>query len=216
MGWLARMLPYIEQDALWRQSLESYAERPYNPFSLPHFGIMTPIKIYSCPADDRQSIAHDTHQGKRVAVSGYLGVSGINYKNTNGVLYPGSRVRLTDITDGTSNTLMAGERPPSPDFWYGWWYASGLVTGGGDTNLGVSELNSPFGHFTSGCPNGPYAYRNGNPTEMCDLFHFWSFHSGGANFAIADGSVRLIRYEAANVMPALATRAGGETVALPD
>jgi prepilin-type processing-associated H-X9-DG protein len=46
--------------------------------------------------------------------------------------------------------------------------------------------------------------------------HFWSLHSGGANFAFADGSVRFLRYEAAAIMPALATRAGGEVVVLPD
>ena len=216
IGWLARLLPYIEQNALWRQSLEAYAERPFTPFSLPHLGIQTPIKIYSCPADDRQGSAHDTHQGYRVAVSGYLGVNGTDYKAANGVLYAGSRVRFTDITDGTSNTLLAGERPPSPDFWYGWWYASGQVNGGGDTNLGVRELKSPLGNYTSDCPAGPYGYRDGKPTQMCDLFHFWSLHTGGANFAFCDGSVRLIRYSSADVLPALATRAGGEVTGIPD
>ncbi len=216
IGWLARLLPYIEQDALWRQSLEAYAERPFTPFSLPHFGILTPIKLYSCPADDRQGRVHDTHQGYRVATSGYLGVGGTDYKAANGVLYGGSKVRLTDIADGTSHTLLAGERPPSPDFWYGWWYASGQVSGSGDTTLGVRELNPPFGQYTSGCPAGPYVYKDGKPTEMCDLFHFWSLHTGGANFALCDGSVRLIRYSNADVLPSLATRAGGEVTGIPD
>jgi prepilin-type processing-associated H-X9-DG protein len=45
------------------------------------------------------------------------------------------------------------------------------------------------------------------------MFHFWSPLSGGANFAFADGSVRFLRYAADSIMPALATRAGGETVA---
>jgi prepilin-type processing-associated H-X9-DG protein len=51
---------------------------------------------------------------------------------------------------------------------------------------------------------------------MCDALHFWSLHSGGANFAFADGSVRFLRYSADDVMPALATRAGGEVVAIPE
>jgi prepilin-type processing-associated H-X9-DG protein len=43
--------------------------------------------------------------------------------------------------------------------------------------------------------------------------HFWSYHSGGANFALADGSVRLIPYSiSAETLGALATRAGGEVV----
>ena len=38
----------------------------------------------------------------------------------------------------------------------------------------------------------------------------------GANFAFADGSVRFLRYSANDILPALATRAGGETVQIPD
>ena len=41
---------------------------------------------------------------------------------------------------------------------------------------------------------------------------FWSLHPGGANFAFADGSVKFLRYSAADILPALATRAGGEAV----
>ena len=48
------------------------------------------------------------------------------------------------------------------------------------------------------------------------MFHFWSLHPGGANFAFADGSVRFLSYSADSVMPALSTRAGGETVVVPD
>jgi prepilin-type processing-associated H-X9-DG protein len=44
------------------------------------------------------------------------------------------------------------------------------------------------------------------------LHHFWSQHPGGANWAFADGSVRFLRYANASLMPALATRAGGEVV----
>jgi prepilin-type processing-associated H-X9-DG protein len=48
------------------------------------------------------------------------------------------------------------------------------------------------------------------------MFHFWSPHSGGANYAFADGSVRFLSYSANPVLPALATRAGNEKVAVPD
>ena len=48
------------------------------------------------------------------------------------------------------------------------------------------------------------------------MFHFWSPHPGGANFAFADGSVRFLRYSADSIMPALATRAGGEVVSVPE
>ena len=50
--------------------------------------------------------------------------------------------------------------------------------------------------------------------DNCSRFHFWSLHSGGANIAFADGSVRFLSYSADPIMPALATRAGGEVVSL--
>ena len=52
--------------------------------------------------------------------------------------------------------------------------------------------------------------------EQCDLFHFWRLHVGGAHFAFADGSVRFLSYSVNPLMPALASRAGGEAVTLPD
>ncbi|HEY3789703.1 MAG TPA: H-X9-DG-CTERM domain-containing protein [Urbifossiella sp.] len=48
------------------------------------------------------------------------------------------------------------------------------------------------------------------------MFHFWSPHPGGSNFALADGSVRFLHYEADPIMPSLASRAGGEPVGLPE
>jgi prepilin-type processing-associated H-X9-DG protein len=63
---------------------------------------------------------------------------------------------------------------------------------------------------------GPYYFQAGRVDNPCDAFHFWSLHSGGANFAFCDGSVRLLNYSADSVLPALATRAGGEVTAPPD
>ncbi len=217
LGWLGRLLPYVEQGSLWSQAQAAYAEQPYNPFAPPHLGIMTPVRSYGCPADDRVDQPHNTHQGYRVAVASYLGVLGIDYRNPTGVLYWGSKVRLTDITDGTSGTLMVGERPPSPDFWYGWWYAgAGQVAGSGDTVLGARELRNTADQYTSGCPVGPYHFAPGRLDNQCDALHFWSLHPGGANFLFADGSVRFLSYAADPILPALATRAGGEVVTLPD
>jgi prepilin-type processing-associated H-X9-DG protein len=48
------------------------------------------------------------------------------------------------------------------------------------------------------------------------MFHFWSVHIRGAHFLFGDGSVRFLPYSADAVLPALATRSGGETGGLGD
>jgi hypothetical protein len=144
-----------------------------------------------------------------------LGVGGINQDTRDGVLFLDSHVRLADIRDGTSHTLMTGERPPSARGNLGWWYAGWgqEKNGSGDSVLGVTELcrlqNAPE------CPLGPYEFGPGHIQNQCDAFHFWSFHSGGAHFLSADAAVRFLPYSAASVLPALATRAGGEAVQSP-
>lgn len=217
MTWLSRLQPYIEQEALWQTTLRAYQEEPIPYLNPPHIGFGTPLRLFACPNDGRVLQLDYTHKGRRPALTSYVGVLGIDYTQPNGVLYVDSRVRLTDILDGTSNTVAAGERPPSADRWYGWWYTGYGQAGTGSTDmlLGVRERNRRGSPYVASCPLGPYNFRPGRVEEQCDLFHYWSLHSGGAYFLFADGGVRFLTYSADPILPALATRAGGETVALP-
>lgn len=212
MSWMTRILPYVEQADAWRIA-ESEYEDWRDPFHPQHTLLSTPMAIYNCPSDDRVRLPQLTHRGRLVALTSYLGVLGTAYNQPDGVLYHESATRLEDILDGTSQTVMVGERPPSPDFWFGWWYAGYGQAGTGslDQVLGAAEVNARW-NYVEHCPPGPYRFQMGNLKEMCDVFHFWSLHPGGANLLYCDGTVRFIPYTAAQVLPALATRAGGEVV----
>ena len=224
LSWLARLLPYLEQEALWRVTEEDYAiqKSPFSPAKA-HRARDQMMPVFACPADARLGTAWtvfspDTGAPSRVALTSYLGNSGTQSRRRDGVIIANSQVALDHITDGASNTLLAGERPPSFDIQFGWWYAGGGQDGVGtlDFLLGVTEMS--FVHYTaySECGSQPSAYGPGSIRDFCSAFHYWSLHSGGANFAFCDGSVRFLAYSARSVLPSLATRSGGEIASPPD
>jgi prepilin-type processing-associated H-X9-DG protein/prepilin-type N-terminal cleavage/methylation domain-containing protein len=214
MSWQARLLPYLEQQALWASAIQAYAQDKDFRNDPPHVAIATVLPAFICPSDSRsRQVARVGNQD--FAFTDYLGVEGVNSGRMDGVLYLDSKTRFADIADGTSYTLAVGERPPSADFVLGWWYAGqGQGSeGSADSVLGVRETCY---YGLANCPRGPYEFGPGRSDNICDAFHFWSHHPGGANFLFADGSARFLPYSARPIMPALATRAGGETVSLPD
>jgi prepilin-type N-terminal cleavage/methylation domain-containing protein/prepilin-type processing-associated H-X9-DG protein len=187
-----------------------------------------------------------------VAFTGYLAVTGPDFyswsktpeksfykASTPGILVPSNKfdpaasnrevlvsnrgVKISAVSDGLSNTLMVGERPPAADLVYGWWFAgAGFdACGTSDVAQGVREIAPPdlTGYDGTGgepyCAPGPYNFKAGNVLNQCDQFHFWSFHSGGSNFVMGDGSVRFLSYDADKVLPAMSTRAGGEVFEAP-
>ncbi len=213
MTFLTRTLPYLEQQRIWSDALDHYKIEPYPFINPPHSGFSTPVKYFTCPSDYRLSRAQPTHNNRVAALSSYVGVAGTDYRHRDGMLFADSETTLNNIPDGATHTLLVGERPPSTDFWFGWWYASvGQANSGTpDILLGVRELNIPR-PFTYFCAPGPFRYEPGQLGNQCDAFHFWSLHTGGSQFLFADGSVRFLGYTADRVMPALATRSGGEAV----
>jgi prepilin-type N-terminal cleavage/methylation domain-containing protein/prepilin-type processing-associated H-X9-DG protein len=238
LSWMGRILPYVEQKGLYDNMVAAYASQgggaAGNPqVNPPHAGFATVINTYKCTADTRQYQATYTG-GYTVAFCGYLGVNGTDLRAYDGVLYWNSNIRIADVKDGLSNTLFVGERPPSADLYFGWWYSGGgqwdynptlllnlgtsiRNTGSCDITLGLAEKNIATSGIpaTDACPAGPYRFSPGTITNPCDQFHFWSVHAGGSNFLLGDGSVRFINYDAANVLTAMSTRAGGEPTTLP-
>ena len=176
-----------------------------------------------------------------MAGTNYLGVTGTNAEARDGFFVRNARVQWADAMDGTSQTLLVGERgfrsgaldhiDTSADIdnlrFGSWFSAVGQKNGSVGVVLGVREINYNTGErlltWERDCPPGPYHFGppkrtrdvTGAIREECDLFQFWSYHTGGAYFLYADGAVRFLLYSVDPLMPALATRSGGEGVPAP-
>ena len=113
-----------------------------------------------------------------------------------GVLMHNTTIRLADIVDGTSSTLMIGERKTRADLdWHSTWV--GVVAGGDESFQRVLAV-------TDHVPNSPAAHFD----------DFSSHHATGGHFLMGDGRVKLITSNIdENVYKKLATRAGREPVA---
>src|SRR5262249_7933755 len=217
-SWLARLLPYLEQDPLYKQvniDTNTLGE------SLPY--LATGLAIFFCPSDNSMAISPSTNranlQGVPVATSNYKGVSGdcwcwgtytnkCNYNGNcngltsgNGVFSRGdikSPATMAKITDGTSKTFFLGEDIPEIDAHCTWPYANGT--------LGTGAIPPNVMKRPDGTTYDPYL-------DWPEIYSFRSRHPGGLNFAFADGSVRFINAAIpVTTYRALATATGGETV----
>ncbi|HEV3144614.1 MAG TPA: DUF1559 domain-containing protein [Gemmataceae bacterium] len=214
-GWMCDLLPFIEQDNL-KNAISFY---PNFNFSAFFANYIKPVKIFSCPSDPR-FLDNGGQQGNG-GLTSYLGVTGADnnqtaqfFGPTNGIFDISSKgIQLTDILDGTSNTLMVGERPPAADLYWGWWSVSDY-----DCLLSVTNFiqfygndDPPPGNPPPPCnSNPPWVYGPGIPSKNCHSAHFYSMHTGGSNWLFGDGSIHYMSYSAQTITIPMATRAGGE------
>ncbi|NUQ64625.1 MAG: DUF1559 domain-containing protein [Pirellulales bacterium] len=194
-GWNVFLFPYIEQKPLYDQlSPNSRTLIQVNNNAAAYPLLLTVIPNLRCPSDITAASGEQTvgsGANKRpVATSNYVGVRGFfNMANgdtsnnpivdntlNNGVLYAQSRVRFSDITDGTSNTFAIGEKGAdaanltvTPPVRAACWAGDGRIQNGNAVTSGVR------GKLNQGNQN-----------------NFASFHPGGANFALCDASVRFV------------------------
>jgi len=230
-SWTMRIAPFIEMGALQDQAnMEGSSDGWPWWQALPSGEAVVSVQCSSfvCPSDLNGGKVWGSG-AQEVALMSYLGVSGRNqYREAggqDGMLYVNSSVRMAGVTDGTSNTVMIGERSATNENLFGWqWAGAGDFPhfGAADVVLGVHErAGSPTGvtdFFRPGQANDPMSLHR---------LHFSSYHPGGAQWALVDGSVRMITYAADSgvnsstggvptVLESMATRSGGETFEYPN
>jgi prepilin-type N-terminal cleavage/methylation domain-containing protein/prepilin-type processing-associated H-X9-DG protein len=225
-GWGAYLLPYLEQENLYRQiDFTKDIAAPANTQAR-----LTSLAVFLCPSDspDRPTVTINDDAGKPicdVAFGNYVGMAGVyevtGYPDTSngapGVLLRNSKVRVTDITDGSSNTLFATERA---------WHWQGRVRSpattwvGSVTNAVIPQTLNPalgieFGHVMILTNSGTVDEGRvpNNPLDHVEDAN--SNHPQGVNCLFGDGSVRSIQNTISPVVwVAIATRSGGEAVSL--
>lgn len=219
-GWGAHLLPYLEQDALYAQiAFGKDISDPANSAAR-----STSVPVFLCPAD-RPTTASFTVKNAGgsaicdVAFANYVGMAGNNevtgFPDTSngkpGILLRNSRVRVLDITDGTSNTVLVGERCSIKSPQTTW---VGAVTGASVAPLNPTYENEGPGILClTNSGSAQDARTPNNPLEHVEDSS--SLHAAGVNFLFGDGSVRSILYGLdPAIWAALATRAGGEQIGL--
>jgi prepilin-type N-terminal cleavage/methylation domain-containing protein len=243
-SWLANILPYIEQNNLYVQA--RIGTSPPNAInqSLPQ--IATRVKAFLCPSDPTAltgPVSHSSNFDMLDPVLGPLTYEMTCYRanigsnwgggppgsalwwgtdpqwcnpdpnnsnpattydgcaNGNGVIWENNApLNLLSITDGTSNTIMIGEALTGKDYQNAWCHMDNAIA------------------TTAYPPNAksPVTGKDYPPDQWWNRYAFTSAHTGGAQFAMTDGSVQFISDSVPlPLFRALGTHAGGEVATLP-
>jgi prepilin-type N-terminal cleavage/methylation domain-containing protein/prepilin-type processing-associated H-X9-DG protein len=219
-GWAALILPMMEETGLYGSlNFKLPIEHPGNS------AVRKTVSAYLCPSDqleitDFQLVDGNGRPVARVAPSSYAASVGSDASEAdaetgNGVFYRNSSLRIAQITDGTSHTVMIGDR--------GWGQVKG--TWAGAVNLALTQAGAlnPWQSATATAPVLTLVHNNWvNIVTDSDggLDDFSSFHTDGANVLFADGSVHFVASitvdgDERRAFWALGTRAGGESLPSP-
>jgi prepilin-type N-terminal cleavage/methylation domain-containing protein/prepilin-type processing-associated H-X9-DG protein len=224
------LLPYFEQDNLYKKW--DYYDNRNNVARGRNATQAQVIKILLCPSDPLlELVVYSARPGSPPWSQGLYGMSSYGGNagkrsvapppfllSRDGIFFIDSCVRFADITDGTSNTFLFGERfhhDPEYDLrqpvvwpavvpiasWGKWGW---VANEGARANV---TLSTPVPINYRVPPGGDFS------TAVDRACAFGSGHSGGANFAFADGSVHFLSNGTSlQTLQALSTRAGGEVV----
>jgi prepilin-type N-terminal cleavage/methylation domain-containing protein/prepilin-type processing-associated H-X9-DG protein len=197
-GWGVLIMPFVEQQGLY-DALEPNHRALYHVLDDTTFPqgrqlLQTPLQVFRCPSDEADDLltGKDRYWGAtaqsvpgnyRAATSNYMAVAGLRKVGrirNNGAFPVRDSMKFAKIKDGTSNTFAIGERNYycAAGYWAGTRNADGDGPRGSDYCLGTvsRRLNEADNSLDSNsCWQG-----------------YSSYHPGGAQFAMCDGSVTFI------------------------
>jgi prepilin-type N-terminal cleavage/methylation domain-containing protein/prepilin-type processing-associated H-X9-DG protein len=230
-NWAPYLFPYLEQENLakqynWTVNWNAAANQT---------AVAIPVKILQCPATpDPTRVDH--MGGRPYAVIDYappsmvadtLIATGLVTRPTNVNGVPANddlKVRLGDVTDGASNTVMITEDAGRPTHWVRKGKGPDNVNpGGGNEAVTNGRVNgASWADADNHCPLHGFSADGLTAPGPCPINctnnkETFSFHSGGTNTVFADGSVHFLAESISiRVYAALVTRAGGEVLSAGD
>lgn len=251
-SWEVNLLGYLEQEPLQKEikrqtdtfKQTDTARQAPNVFDLKGVNEVE-IPVFKCPSDDE---VVDFRHGEWLASSSYTGVTGsaasrgakdsyvevtgglCGNVNFDGVLFPGSRVKMRQIEDGTTTTLMFGERWYQLRLWTAGAYWRAEATGNLQSSEVPDSCMSALKNISAEVPLnaslnavGYYVGHSADerpgdaPADLKKLpfndLPFGSFHPGGANFSMVDASVHFLTDEVdPEILVEVASRNGSEVV----
>ena len=195
VSWTVQLLPYIEQQALYQHfDIDKGTYAPEN--AEPRKRQVPTLLCPSNPTAYRRPLGMDPD----IALCHYAGChhgqeAPIDADN-GGLFFLNSRVRYSEILDGSSQTIMLGEMIPTSG-------SLGWASGTRATLRNASDIVG--GNINRG---------QAPELDVMDVGPFGSFHVGGANFTFADGSTRfLTQLIDPDLLRQLGDRADGELLA---
>jgi prepilin-type N-terminal cleavage/methylation domain-containing protein/prepilin-type processing-associated H-X9-DG protein len=247
IGWPARIFPFLEQkntrdliDSAAANGLQTV--QPWRLKAAPHNGDKPPFtespKVFVCTSSELGKISPDSYLAPTIPDINAVNQGALHYRanggaatseliqgtwsrhawySTSGVIYPKSKVKYADITDGTSSTLLASETSSAvgrkllsqgwggiqPWTWgfYNYEGASPAIPNHGWLMIDHKVVTYPIGY------TGNFS-TNETP--------FTSNHPTGVNAVFCDGSVRFLpRNLPLATLQAMATRGNAEVVSEP-